>query len=143
MNTPLKLAAYCTYLIAMLVIPSLTYADLTGKDLLKDCQVNLHIVQNNNSTPISTKEAFQEGACTGYIKGFDDMEIIYASLIAGPNSNGKEVKKYSLYCLPKGTTNVQMAKVIVSYLLSHPEVLSNSADLSVAKALRLAYPCTD
>jgi hypothetical protein len=127
----------------MLLIPSICHADLTGKDLLEDCQVNLHLAQIHSTAAITVKEAFQEGACTGYIKGFDDMEIIYASIIAGPSANEKDIKKYSLYCLPKGTTNVQMAKVIVNYLLKHPEVLSNSADLSVAKALRTAYPCTD
>lgn len=121
--------------------PAIVYANLTGKDLLENCEVKLKLSEKKPTESVNSTEAFQAGACTGYIKGFDDMEIIYASIIAGPSSNEADVKKYSLYCLPTGTTNLQMATIIVKYIKDHPAELNDDASLAAAKAFREAFAC--
>lgn len=122
-------------------LPALSYADLTGKDILDDCQVKLKVEKTNLETKIPPADAFQAGACTGYIKGFDDMAILYASILAGPDASEKEAQKYSLYCLPDKTTNVEMASVVIKYLKAHPKELGDSASIVVAKAFRDSFPC--
>lgn len=136
----IKFSATCASFLCLLMIPGLSHADLTGKDILEDCQVKLK-VQDAKSENMPSSEAFQAGACTGYIKGIDDMEIIYASIIAGPSASEKEVKKYSLYCLPMGTTNNQMANIIVKYVKDHPDEMNTDANVVVVKAFRAAFPC--
>lgn len=125
----------------LLTNPTISYANLTGKDLLENCEVKIKLNDRKANETVDPTDAFQMGACTGYIKGFDDMEIIYASIIAGPSSSEADVKKYSLYCLPTGTTNVQMANIIVKFIKNHPEELNDDASLAAAKALREAFPC--
>jgi len=139
-NKSIKLAAYY-FCLSLALSPTWCRAELTGKDLLGDCEVKIHLEETKTKTPVDSTDAFRAGACTGYIKGFDDMEIIYASIIAGPSSNEKDVKKYSLYCLPVGASNSQMTKVVVNYIKSHPEELSDAASLAVGKALRDSFPC--
>lgn len=137
---PLKFILTPIFL-ALLFVPALGYADLMGKDLLEDCEVKLKLEKATDDSKISPADAFQAGACTGYIKGFDDMEILYASILAGPNGSEKEVQKFSLYCLPDKTTNIQMTSVVVKYLKSHAKELNESASIAVAKAFRDSYPC--
>jgi hypothetical protein len=138
-NKSIKFSAL-SFSLLFLFIPSLSHANLTGKDILEDCQVKIK-QQASKAETIPSSEAFQVGACTGYIKGLDDMEIIYASIIAGPSGSEKEVKKYSLYCLPAGTTNNQMAHVIVNYIKDHPDELTADANIVAVKAFRNAFPC--
>lgn len=130
-----------TLLAFLLFAPSLSRADLTGRDLLDDCQIKLQVEKTVATEKITPADAFQAGACTGYIKGFDDMEILYASILAGPDGTEKDAQKYSLYCLPDKTTNVQMASAVVKYIKSHPKELDDSASIVAAKAFRDAYPC--
>lgn len=122
------------------LISNLSYADLRAKDLLEDCKIS-HKVEDSKAAKMTPEQAFQRGACAGYIKGFDDMEIIYSSILAGPDGTENDVKKYSLYCLPKGTKSAQMVQVIIDYLTKHPEQLNDPANLAVARAFRDHFPC--
>lgn len=137
----IKLVIYSFCCLSFVFLPALSRAELSAKDLLGDCEVKIRLEEAKANVTIDSTDAFRAGACTGYIKGFDDMEIIYASIIAGPSSNEKEVQKYSLYCLPAGTSNTQMTKVVVNYIKSNPKEFDNAASLAAGKALRLAFPC--
>jgi hypothetical protein len=129
-----------TFIPLFCLISNLSYADLSAKDLLEDCQVSQKL-EDSKAGKMTTEQAFQRGACAGYIKGFDDMEIIYSSILAGPNGTENDIKKYSLYCLPKGTKSMQMVQVIIDYLQKHPTQLNDPANLAVARAFRDHFPC--
>lgn len=138
-NMSLK-ALKLTSIPLLCLIYNLSYADLSAKDLLEDCQVSLKM-EDSKAGKMTPEQAFQRGACAGYIKGFDDMEIIYSSILAGPDGTENDVKKYSLYCLPQGTKSAQMVQVIINYLTKHPDQLNDPANLAVARAFRDHFPC--
>lgn len=140
-NKTIKLTFYMIPFLFFLGLCRFSYADLVGKDLLENCEAKVKIDESKSNALINPSDAFQAGACTGYIKGFDDLEIIYASILAGPKAQEKDVKKYSLYCLTTGTTNVQLAKAIINYLKNHPTELNENASIVVAKAFRASFPC--
>lgn len=141
-----KLNAFSLFLISAL-LSSFTYADLTGKDVLDDCKVKIRVAEEIEKTtdknPIPATDAFQAGACTGYLKGLEDMQVIYAAILANPSSTDSEevLKKYFIFCLPDGVTNTDIAKAIVKYLEKNKEQQKSLASFATAEALRVAYPC--
>jgi hypothetical protein len=46
-----------------------------------------------------------------------------------------------VFCVPKGTTNDQIAQSVVRYLRAHPEEGGNNAALVILAGLSASYPC--
>jgi hypothetical protein len=45
------------------------------------------------------------------------------------------------FCVPKGTTNDQIAQSVVRFLRAHPEEANSNAALVVLAGLKASYPC--
>ena len=70
-------------------------------------------------------------ACLTYVLGSADA---YASALAAAG-------RPQVFCVPKGTTNDQIAQATVRYLRAHPEEANSNAALVVLAGLKAAYPC--
>ena len=46
-----------------------------------------------------------------------------------------------VFCVPRGTTNDQIAQAVVRYLRAHPEEAGNNAAVVVLAGLRASFPC--
>ncbi len=87
-----------------------------GKDLLKHCE---------------DESAFKKGLCIGFIAGASDSAEFTLSVFD---------KSISL-CIPEAVTVGQVKLVVNKYLKANPESLHESAAMSVALAIREAWPC--
>ena len=76
-----------------------------------------------------------EEQCLGYITGaFDALDLEQTAI-----QDGKVPDKH--VCVPKGMTNVDVAKTVVSYIYDTPEELNLPAAALIANALVKGYPC--
>ena len=113
---------------AFLVVPSLliagpTYAFFSsGEDLREFC---------TPSTPTHNVER-----CLGYISGAFDMLDLNQTAIG---SDGEVPKK--TVCVPVGQTNVDVGKIVISYIYDNPEELDLPAAAVIANALVKGFPC--
>jgi hypothetical protein len=70
-------------------------------------------------------------ACLTYVLGAVDA---YASALVAAG-------RPQAFCIPKGTTNDQVAQSAVGYLRAHPQEGGLSAALLVLAGMRTTYPC--
>ena len=70
-------------------------------------------------------------ACLTYILGATDA---YASALVAAG-------RPQVFCVPKGTTNDQIAQAVVRYLRAHAEESGNNAGPVVLAGLQTSYPC--
>jgi hypothetical protein len=71
------------------------------------------------------------GACLAYVLGAADS---WSSALAAAG-------RPQIFCVPRGTTNDQMAQAAVRYLRAHPEEGGVNASMVVLAGLKEAYPC--
>jgi hypothetical protein len=71
------------------------------------------------------------GGCLSYILGAVDA---YASALVAAG-------RPQVFCIPRGTTNDQVAQAVVARLRAKPEPPGSNAALSVLGALTATYPC--
>lgn len=71
------------------------------------------------------------GSCLTYVLGVTDA---YASALVAS-------ARPQIFCVPRGTSNDQIAQAVVRYLRAHPEEGATNASLVVLSGLKAAYPC--
>jgi hypothetical protein len=71
------------------------------------------------------------GACLSYVLGSADA--FAGALVAAGRPQA--------FCVPRGTTNDQVAQSVVRYLRAHPEEGRTNAALVVLAGLAAAFPC--
>jgi hypothetical protein len=91
-----------------------------GNEILDRCEAALI---NSNSE--------KAGVCYGYIAGIVDAEASYQA---------RNVKDANI-CLPKGTTNTELARLVVYELRKTPDKLHLEASRLVINILAEAFPC--
>ena len=72
-------------------------------------------------TTVTTIQAFEEGRCTGIVKG-----LLFAAFDV---------------CKPARTTQGQAVRVVVKYIDDRPERLHENFKTLAAEALQAAWPC--
>lgn len=81
----------------------------------------------------------RKGFCLGYIIGLSEMYTIVELVMRGQEYRfGPPVEPY---CRPDGTTNQQLADVVIVYLRDHPERRHQPALVLALDALAIAFPC--
>jgi hypothetical protein len=70
-------------------------------------------------------------ACLTYVLGAADA---FASALVAAG-------RPQAFCFPKGTTNDQIAQLVVRYLRAHPEEGGSNAGLVILAGLTSTYPC--
>jgi hypothetical protein len=70
-------------------------------------------------------------ACLTYVLG--SIDAFAAALVAAGRPQA--------FCIPKGTTNDQIAQSAVAFLRAHPEEEGNNAALVILAAMRTRFPC--
>jgi hypothetical protein len=112
------------YFIALCIVVATVgqcFAQVTGNEILKDCQVNLH---NPNSTMIDAQNiAF----CQGFLWAIQRV--------------GYDLTEPYRFCRPDEGTLKQGSLVLLKYLNDHPEQLHEDAVLLAVRAFRAAWPC--
>jgi hypothetical protein len=91
---------------------------LTGMDLYNWC--------NSQDEQIKT-------ACLGYVNGFVDGYVM--------GQEGMQTYKQPLICLPSGVSVGQMQLITQKAMRDHPELLNQTANAIMLKALLDAYRC--
>jgi hypothetical protein len=71
------------------------------------------------------------GACLAYVLGTADA--FAGALVAAGRPQS--------FCVPRGTTNDQIAQSVVRYLRAHPEEGRSNAAVVVFAGLKAVYPC--
>ncbi len=69
--------------------------------------------------------------CLAYILGSTDA--FAGALVASGRPQ--------IFCVPRGTTNDQIAQAVVRYLRAHPEEAGGNAAVVVLAGLRTSFPC--
>lgn len=80
---------------------------------------------------LTTLCAQDRNACLTYVLGTADA---YASALVA-------AARPQVFCVPRGTTNDQIAQSAVRYLRAHPEEANSNAALVVLAGLRASFPC--
>ncbi|MEA3054458.1 MAG: Rap1a immunity protein [Sphingomonadales bacterium] len=70
-------------------------------------------------------------ACLTYVLG--SVDAFASALVAAGRPQ--------VFCVPKGTTNDQIALATVRYLRAHPEEGNSNAALVVLSGLKASFPC--
>jgi hypothetical protein len=70
-------------------------------------------------------------ACLTYVLGAADA---FASALVAAG-------RPQVFCVPRGTTNDQIAQTAVRYLRAHPEEQNSNAALVVLAGLKAGFPC--
>ncbi|HEX8483352.1 MAG TPA: Rap1a/Tai family immunity protein [Allosphingosinicella sp.] len=70
-------------------------------------------------------------ACLTYVLGATDA---FASALVAAG-------RPQVFCIPKGTTNDQIAQSVVRFLRAHPQEGGSNAGLVILAGLTAAYPC--
>lgn len=71
------------------------------------------------------------GACLTYVLGSADA---FASALVAAG-------RPQVFCVPRGTTNDQIAQAAVRYLRAHPEEANNNGALVILAGLQASFPC--
>lgn len=71
------------------------------------------------------------GWCLGLLQGVVGLNSMYVS-----------VRDDGFFCTPKGYTNIQGVRVVVSHLNRHPEKLHLDATILTVDAFHEAFPCS-
>ena len=90
-----------------------------GISLLKECQKAVKLVADDYATYADVSYI---SSCTGFIHG----------LMAVPNT---------IFCIPVNVSTNQVIRVLVTYLLEHPEDLHLAKGELALDALADAFPC--
>ena len=124
-------------IILILSIPSYAVA-LKGSDMLKACHETIRLVDNLESRNTSCSDCegtpdqvSPEAQCYGFITGARLLGKLY-------EDNPDEA---SLFCIPYGVQNVQLARIFVKHLEKHPEQLNLNASSLLIECLKNAFPC--
>jgi hypothetical protein len=73
----------------------------------------------------------ERSSCLTYVLGAADA---FAAALAA-------AKRPQIFCIPKGTTNDQMAQAAVRYMRANPNEANSNGALVVVAGLAAAYPC--
>ena len=100
---------------------------LDGNGLLSACQTTIRYSEGaKDVSPVDV------GQCTGIVEGVEGAVIIL----------NDSVKPGMKTCYPaNGTTNIQKARIVVKYMLEHPEQLHLPAAALTLIAYAGAFPC--
>lgn len=119
MRAPALVGALLSFLVA---VPAYAFFE-SGSDLKEFC---------SPSSPDHNVER-----CLGYMTGAFDMLDLHETAI---KPDGETPKK--TVCVPKGQTNVDVGKVVISYIYDNPDELDLPAAALIANALVKGFPCT-
>jgi hypothetical protein len=75
--------------------------------------------------------AQDRGVCLAYVLGTADA---FASALTAAG-------RPQIFCVPRGTTNDQIAQAAVRYVRAHPEEGRNNGALVVLTGLKAGFPC--
>lgn len=102
-------------------------AHAAGTDLLRDCNAAIDSIEGR---PVRLPEAFAGGRCHGTIFSALTTASLYASSIPP-----------ALRACPPAMGGEQAIRMMVKWLRTNPEHLSDSEAVVVVLAFREAYPC--
>lgn len=108
----------------MLLASGEAYAD--GNELLQQCEL-----AQKNQNNFTKAEFVQVARCLGYVEGVSMTLRTFSS----------QINNHTRYCIPQAPAG-QFARVVVSYLKSHPENLHYDDFSLTFTALTTAFPCT-
>jgi hypothetical protein len=107
----------------------------SASGLLKVCRIAVNTYVAGRGSP---DELQQAALCIGFVsatwKSTDTINLTRA-MATGKGSEAFE------FCLPDGVGAAQLVRIVVKYLESHPERLSNPSYPESLTAIREAYPC--
>lgn len=95
-----------------------------GNQLLQACNQAIKYFDSDERSNV-----FNAGSCWGYIRAANDMYEIMAQ------------DSIRTICIPSETGTQQMIRVVVKYLIDHPERLHNVASLLIYEAFKESFPC--
>jgi hypothetical protein len=101
----------------------------TAELLTQSCGKVNHITSDGK---IPSADGFDAGLCMGYILGIVDSHSTISTVLH---------KSQSGYCIPKGVTQTQMAKIVAKYGNEHPEELHQAGLVIVVQSFQKAFPC--
>ena len=115
------------------VFPAISTAEMTGKELLENCQPLEKL--NDNPPSLTSKESTGIIYCLGYIDSFMDTFSFQKTARIVPAIP---------YCLPKEKIpKKEFARIVVEYMKVNPEDLDKPASYAIFMGLRRAYPCNE
>lgn len=101
----------------------------TALDLLRDCRTAIAFTEGRGQAGDFVSAAM----CTGYINGMLDTNATVRMLNGDPAA---------IFCLPQqGIASEQAIRIVVKYLNDNPQHLNQSARVTAAMAVRVAFPC--
>ena len=138
----IKILGYCAkiYKIIPMILalallsfsPSLADDNNNGEALLGRCKSVEKI--GKQGVVLDRSETSNLMYCLGYINGFMGM---YYNTVMLDNF------KTTPYCLPQGVNWKPLARIVVDYSESHPELLHQPAEALTAMALSEKFPCNN
>jgi hypothetical protein len=109
-----------------LLFPCIAAAD--GNDLLSKCPAAVNLMDNRSETD----DYLGLGYCLGMMQGMTNLNKVYELRLG----------EKALFCTPEsGIKNGQAARIVVKYLMEHPETLHENESFLAVSALKEAYPC--
>jgi len=126
----MRLSSACFVLLALATSSLSAHADpKDGAYFLQTCEA---AVRQADGEKLSPQDAVRATACGSYLGGFMDAVSLNASTTLGRRS----------ICFPEaGISDVQAARLFVTYLHQNPQSFQSAGRASLYVALVRAFPC--
>jgi len=130
---PLSGLAACSLVLLLAVSTAATdpAPPISGTTMLDWCRTFIRL-DEQRGVGAPADDAGVAGVCLGFIYGMAEMHNVYRALYP---------QAATIFCLPRGFTGRQGARVVVRYLDTHPERLHEPGAGLIIEALREAFPC--
>jgi len=109
-----------------------------GNKLLEQCKGVIRTIDTND---YANADQFGSGICFGYVNGSRGAYGISVGALKYAGAYDNEVTKFLFPCIPGEVQVIQLARILVKYLESHPEELHEDDSYLVHKAFLKAFPC--
>ena len=109
-----------------------------GNKLLEQCKGVIRTIDTND---YANADQFGSGICFGYVNGSRGAYGISVGALKYAGTYDNEVTKILLPCIPEQVQVIQLARILVKYLESHPEELHEDQSFLISKAFLKAFPC--
>ena len=110
----------------------------SGNKLLERCKGAITTLDTND---YENADQFGSGICFGYLHGSRDAYDISVGALKFSGTYDNEITKSVLPCIPEQVQVIQLARILVKYLESHPEELHEDQSFLISKAFLKAFPC--
>lgn len=127
----MRLSSRITFIAVILTVfisaPELALAD--GNLLLKQCKAALDA--SDKIRKLSDEEFMQASFCIGLMQGITNLNMVYQASSSKP-----------IFCLPSSNiSNEQATRIVVKWLLEHPQKLHKGDTVCAISAFIDAFPC--